>query len=114
METKKYFISKGNNLGQELNVGPLSDYCYRNTMQDVYSDPAIIGEALSTVNYYPITQQNKDFREWEMSDAGEEATPAEIQQRILAILPKEMLDKITEYIENKKQKYQHHKDITND
>ena len=38
--------------------------------------------------------QNKDFKEWEMSDAGEEASPTERQQRILAILPKEMLDKI--------------------
>lgn len=106
METKKYYISKGNNLGQELDVGPLSDFYYRNTMQEIYSDPVVIGEALLTVNYYPIIQQNKDFKEWEMSDAGEEASPTERQQRILAILPKEMLDKITEYVENKRQRYQ--------
>ena len=106
METKKYCISKGNNLGKELDVGPLSDFYYRNTMQEIYSDPVIVGEALSTVNYFPILKQNKEYQEWEMSDEGEEATPAVRQQRILAILPKEMIEKINDYISNKKQKYQ--------
>lgn len=106
MEDNKYSISKGNNLGQELDVGPLNDFYYRGTMQGVFNDPAIIGEALLSVNYFTITQQNKEYREWEMSDAGEEATMSETQQKILSILPKEMLDKVYEYIENKRQKYQ--------
>lgn len=106
MENKKYFIVKGNNLGQELDVGPLTDFYYRDTMQEIYSDPVIIGEALVTINYYPIIKQNKEYQEWEMSDEGEESTPAERQQRILAILPKEMIEKINDYISNKKQKYQ--------
>jgi len=106
METKKYCISKGNNLGQELNVGYLNSFYYRHTLQEVFTDPSIIGEALLTVNYFPILKQNKEYQKWEMSDEGEEATPAERQQRILAILPKEMIEKINDYISNKKQKYQ--------
>ena len=98
MEDNKYYISKGNNLGQEIDVGPLNDFHYRGTMQGVFNDPAIIGEALFSVNYFTITQQNKEYKEWEMSEAGEEATMSERQQKILSILPKEMLDKVYEYI----------------
>lgn len=109
MGTKKYYISKGNNLGQNQfrsKDDSLNNFSYQGTIQNVYNDAEIIWEALHTTNYYQILQESKEFKEWEMSDEADNASRIEYLNKVLSVMPKEILDKVEIYKNNKKKQFE--------
>jgi len=109
MINKKYYISKGNNLGQNhflFKDDSLNNFFYQGTIQNIYNDAEIIWEALRTTNYYTILQQSKEFKEWECSKEAENASRIEYLNKVLSFMPKEILDKVEMYKNNKKQQFE--------
>lgn len=71
-------------------------------MQDVFFDTNVIWEALRTTNYYSILKQNKEFEEWQKTEEADKCTKREYLQKILSIMPKEIIEQVEQYIEHKK------------
>ena len=108
METKKYTLSKGNNFGQNqfmIADDSLNNYSYQGTIQNIYNDTEIIWEALHTTNYYTILQQSKEFKQWENSEEADTATRIEYLNKVLSVMPQEILNKVEIYKNNKKKLY---------
>lgn len=108
MENKKYFIAKGNNLGQNqflIKDDSLDNFFYQGTIQNIYNDTEIIWEALRTTNYYSILQQSKEFQEWEKSEEADNASRIDYLNKVLSFMPKEILDKIEKYKDDKTKQF---------
>lgn len=106
---KTYIIAKGNNLGQNqfmVKDDELSNFTYQNSLQNIYNDTEIIWEGLRQTNYYEILQQSKEFQEWEKTEEADSFTKMQYLQKILSFMPPEILDKVKQYQDFKKQKYQ--------
>lgn len=109
METKKYFISKGNNLGQNqflIGDDSLNNFSYQETIQNVYSDSEVVWEALRTTNYYKILEQNQEFQKWERSEEAENATRMQYLEKVLSVMPSEILKQVEQYKVNKKKRFE--------
>ena len=105
---KQYYISKGNNLGQNQfrsKDDDLSNFTYQGTIQNIYNDPDVVWEALRTVNHYAILQQSQEFKEWERTEEAENASRTVYLQKVLSCMPKEVLDTIEAYKIKKSEQY---------
>lgn len=103
--SKQFTIGKGNNLGKNKYYQRdenLNSFYYRGTLQDVFFDTNVIWEALRTTNYYSILKQNKEFEEWQKTEEADKCTKREYLQKILSIMPKEIIEQVEQYIEHKK------------